>query len=203
MKYTKPSRTAHLRRLARELNMTYSETDDWGLMELLQGFNLFQKGRRQKISNILHSADEFLELNISIFDYEYVVGKNRERNTTRQTVFFFRSRALGLPEMYMKPENFFHRVANYLNLSQDIDFDEFEDFSKQYLLQGEDEEYIRYTMNESVLQFFTTEKGWTLEAINFFLMFHKQGQLLKTWEIKQLFKKGMKLHEMLKYKAAK
>lgn len=202
MKYTKSPRTAHLQRLARELNMSFSETDDWGLMELLNEFKIFKQGRRRKISNILHSVDDFLELNISIFDYEYVVGKNRERNTKRQTVFFFRSRALGLPEMYMKPENVFHRIANYLHLSQDIDFEEFPKFSKQYLLQGEDEEYIRYTMNNEVLTFFTKEKGWTLEAINFFLMFHYNNKLLKPWEIKRLFKKGIKLHEMLKYKPA-
>jgi hypothetical protein len=198
MKYTKSPRTAHLQGLARELNMNFSETDDWGLMELLQGFQLFQKGRRQKITNVLHSVDDFLELNISIFDFEYVNGKNNERNTIRQTVFFFRSRALGLPEMYLRPEHFFHRIANYLKLSQDIDFEAFPDFSKQYLLQGEDEDYIRHTMNEQVLQFFTTEKGWTLEAINFFLMFHKHNELLKPWEIKRLFQKGLKLHEMLK-----
>lgn len=198
MKYSKSPRTAHLQRLARELNMNFSETDDWGLMELLQDFQLFRKGRRQKITNVLHSVDDFLELNISIFDFEYVVGKNRERNTLRQTVFFFRSRALGLPEMYMRPENVFHRIANYLKLSQDIDFEAFPDFSKQYLLQGEDEAYIRHTMNEDVLQFFTTEKGWTLEAINFFLLFHQHNQLLKPWEIKRLIQKGLKLHEMLK-----
>ena len=200
MKYTKSPRSAHLQRLARELKMSYSEMDDWGLMELLEDFQLFQKGRRRKITNVLHSVDDFMELDITIFDYEYVVGKNRERNRTRQTVFFLRSRSLGLPEMYLRPEKFFHRIANYLNLSQDIDFEEFPKFSQQYLLQGEDEEYIRHTMNQDVLQFFTKEKGWTLEAINFFLMFHNNDKLLKPWEIKRLFKKGMKLHEMLKYK---
>jgi hypothetical protein len=46
MKYTKSTRSAHFQRLARELNMTFSATDDWGLMELLQEFELFQKGRR-------------------------------------------------------------------------------------------------------------------------------------------------------------
>lgn len=200
MKYTKSPRAAHFRNLARELKMSYSETDDWGLMELLSDFELRQKGRRHKISNILRSVDEFMELDISIFDYEYVVGRNRKRNTKRQTVFFFRSRALGLPEIYMKPENFLHRLANYLNLSQDIDFEEFPKFSKQYLLQGEDEDYIRHTMNDKVLEFFTTEKGWTLEAVNFFLVFHKQDKLLKPWEVKRLYKKGLKLHEIIKYK---
>ena len=199
MKYTKSARTAHLHRLARELNMSFSETDDWELMPLLDEFRLFRKGRRRKISNILHSVDDFLELNISIFDYEYTTGKNRERNRKRQTVFFFRSRALGLPEMYMKPERLFNRIASYLALQQDIDFEEFPKFSKQYLLQGEDEDYVRYTMNKDVLTFFTKEKGWTLEAINFFLMFHHQGKILKPWEIKRLLKKGLKLHEMLKY----
>lgn len=200
MKYTKSPRAAHFRNLARELKMSYSETDDWGLMELLSDFELRQKGRRHKISNILRSVDEFMELDISIFDYEYVVGRNRKRNTKRQTVFFFRSRALGLPEIYMKPENFLHRLANYLNLSQDIDFEEFPKFSKQYLLQGEDEDYIRHTMNDKVLEFFTKEKGWTLEAVNFFLVFHKQDKLLKPWEVKRLYKKGLKLHEIIKYK---
>ncbi|MEM7379847.1 MAG: ABC-F family ATP-binding cassette domain-containing protein [Bacteroidota bacterium] len=57
-----------------------------------------------------------------MFDYSYQRGKNNQKRTYRQTVFFVKSKKLGLPELFMKPESFFNMIGTYLGM-QDIDFE--------------------------------------------------------------------------------
>ena len=47
---------------------------------------------------------------------------------------------------------------------QDIDFEQAEDFSKQYLLRGEDEARIRGTFNGTVLAFLAGKPGWSVQT---------------------------------------
>ncbi len=199
MAYVKDrNRTARIRNVARALQMNFVGDELFDVQELLTDFKLFDKGRNKKIYNVLHKADDWLELDLRIFDYEYTQNYGKHKKTYRQTVFFMRSRKLGMPEMLMKPETFFNKITEYLNITQDIDFEEYPKFSSQYLLQGEDEEYIRTVMTDKVLKFFTKEKGWTLETLNFFMVLYKHNRVLKPWEINRLYGKGMKLHEMFK-----
>lgn len=192
------NRKARIRNVARALQMNYLGDELFDVQELLADFKLFDTGRNKRIYNVLHKADDWLELDLRIFDYEYTLNYGKSKKTYRQTVFFMRSRKLGMPEMLMKPETFFNKITEYLNITQDIDFEEHPKFSSQYLLQGEDEDYIRTVMTDKVLKFFTREKGWTLEALNFFMVFYKHDRLLKPWEINRLYGRGMKLHEMFK-----
>lgn len=205
MSYNKHNskRTAIFRNIARALQMKFIGDELFDVQELLADFTLFTKGRNKKIYNVLHKTDDWLQLDLRIFDYEYTQNYGKNKKVHRQTIFFMRSRELGMPEMQMQPETFFHKITAYLNITQDIDFEEYPKFSAQYLLQGEDEEYIRTVMSDQVLKFFTLEKGWTLETVNFFMILYKENKLLKPWEVQRLYKKGMKLHEMFKMEEIK
>ena len=189
------SRATILRSLAVKMDMDFEQEDEYGLLELLRDFKLFRKGRKKKIYNVMRSVDEWMETDIKVFDYHYLVGKNRQRNYKRQTVFFVKSKALGLPELMLKPENLFHKVAEHLGM-QDIDFDEYPKFSQQYLLQGDDEELIRDAMTPSILRFFTVERNWTLEGINYFMIFYRKNRLLDPRAVLSFYKKGRRLHDM-------
>ena len=104
-------RTQKMSKIAFDFEMDFHPKDDWGLLALLKGFQLFRQGRRRRISNILQRKDDFLELETYIFDYRFVRGRSKHRKTFNQTVFFIQSKKLGLPEFLMKPENFFHRIG--------------------------------------------------------------------------------------------
>ncbi len=54
-------------------------------------------------------------------------------------------------------ESFFHKIRNIIGY-KDIDFDTHPNFSKNYLLNGEDENAIRNVFNEGVLYFFENKK---------------------------------------------
>ena len=86
---------------------------------------------------------------INVFDYRFTISTGKTSVTKEQTVFFMNSKELGLPDFYMKPEHFLHKIAAFLGF-EDIDFEEFPGFSDQYHLKGEDEHYIRAVMGEDV-----------------------------------------------------
>ena len=189
------SRASELQNLAYRMELQYRPEDEWGLMALLRDFRLFKRGFSKKIRHIIHHADSFRSLSLNVFDYSYKVKKGKRVERRRQTVFFLQSKYLSLPEMRMQPENFFHRIGEWLGM-QDIDFEEFPEFSDSYLLKGEDEEYIRHTMNEKVLRFFTVEKMWSLEGVGYFMVLYKKNEVVPVREIEKFIDKGLYLHDM-------
>lgn len=191
------SRTERLSRVARQLGMSFSEKDNSNL-SLLEGFQLFSKGSRKKITNHMHKIDDWMNMEINIFDYQYTISSGKNRRTSRQTVFFINSKDLGLPQILIKPERFFHKIGNYLGLVQDIDFEEYPEFSDHYLVQGDDEEMVRHTLGKQVLKYFTIEKNWHLEGINYYLIFYKHKKRLGHQQITRFHNKGMEIYKMLK-----
>jgi hypothetical protein len=192
------ARGHELENVAYRLGMEYQYGEEWGIMPYLQDFNLFRIGRGRKITHMLYTQDEWLESRVFVFDYVYRSGKNRRKHY--QTVFFVESKDLGLPQFFLKPEHFFHQVGELLGLTQDIDFEEHPEFSKRYWLKGDDEDYIRHTFNKKVRHFFTVEKNWSLEGINYYMIFYKRGRLLPAKDIKEFYEKGMALVKMLSQK---
>lgn len=177
--------------------MEYSPKDEWGLKTLLKDFKLFRRGGRKRIRNLLHKQSGLHQLDTRIFDYQFTISTGNSSRTFKQTVFFVESKELGLPQFWMKPESFFHRVGAYLGF-EDIDFEEYPKFSENYYLKGEDEEYIRGTLNDEFLKFFSVEKKWYLEGLNYYMIFYRFNKVLSPQEVKQLHDKGLNLVEMLK-----
>lgn len=193
-------RASKIRALASHLDMQYFPTDEWGMMALLSDFRLFKRGRKKKIENVMRRVDPMLETEVNIFDYRYTVSSGKTTKTHKQTVYFVRSKSLALPEFLMKPENILHQIGEWLNFTQDIDFEDFPEFSQQYLLQGEDEEYIRHKMTPQVLRYFTVERDWTLEGVNYFMIFYQNRKQMEANQIRNFYRKGMSIFSMLKEK---
>lgn len=190
------ARQQALEKVAFQLGMNFSATDEWGLKTLLRDFKLFKRGGRRKILNMMQHQSALNEMDIRIFDYQFTVSTGNSSRTFKQTVFFVESKKLGLPQFLMKPENFLHRIAAYLGF-EDIDFEEYPKFSTQYYLKGEDEDYIRGTLNDDFLKFFSIERNWYLEGLNYYLIFYKFNKLLPPTNIKDFHRKGLKLIEIL------
>lgn len=190
-------RSMDIKELAPQLRMDYAASDDWGLIHLLTDFRLFRRGYGKRITNVLSMKDSMLDFHLRIFDYKFVVGAGNSTRRISQTVFFVDSKKLGLPHFSMQPENFFHKIGQHFGL-QDLDFEAYPAFSDQYLLRGEDESLIRSTMSKDMLHFFTLEKYWSLEGMNYYFIFYKWNKILPVDQVHQLHKKGLQLFEMLK-----
>ncbi|MCU0429685.1 MAG: SulP family inorganic anion transporter [Cytophagaceae bacterium] len=67
--------------------------------------------------------------------------------------------------------------------SKDINFDKYPDFSKDFYLEGRNEQEVRAFFNHRMLQFFEREKGYYIESHNNVLLIHKRLELLEPIEI--------------------
>ena len=191
-------REKSLQNLAHRLGYQYSEGDAFGLSTKLQGFRLTSQGHDHEISNVLRSRHELLEHDLFVFDYRF--DPYTGRGDTHQTVLFVQSQQMGLPELHLQPETLVHKFGELLGWG-DIDFVRFPKFSGQYRLTGDDEVFIRHHFNEDVLNFFTLNKGWSLEGIGYYLILYKKGLLLPPDQIQTLFRNGMQVYGLFRQDA--
>ncbi len=195
MKYPK-SRHEDLKSIAFQLGMSLQEKDEWGMKSLLKDFKLYKKGHSQKIQNLMNSVGGMMEEKFSIFDFKVVVQAGNTPVVYWQTAFFVQSKNLGLPQMLLKPENFFHKIGAWLGM-QDIDFEEYPEFSDKFLLKGEDKNRIRQTINENVTRFFLVNKEWCMESLGYYMILYRENKLIAPQEIKVLYRNGMKIYQEL------
>lgn len=180
---------------AEKIGVDFSVKDEYGQLNLLRDFELFKKGYGKQITNMLSYPKADDGPDFRVFDYKYVIGAGNNTRAIKQTVFFVHSKALNLPQLFMKPENFFDRVGKYFGM-QDINFETHPVFSKEYLLQGPDEDLIRKQFNEEVLRYFTIEKKWRLEGINYMMIFYARGKRIPPEQIDWFHKKGMEVYNL-------
>jgi hypothetical protein len=196
----KHRRTSAIKDLALLNGFDYEEKDDWGLINLLKDFRLFRKGGSKRFRNMLIDRDRARTYDFRVFDYAYTVSTGKSSVTYTQTVFYVHSKNLGLPEFWMKPEHFFNKVASWFGYN-DIDFDGYPVFSEQYFLKGPDEYFIRVNMNEDILNFFSFEKGWHLEGVNYFMIMYRHNKLMKPHEIMDFYHTGKRIYNYFKMPA--
>ena len=193
----KDKRGDEIKSLAYHLDMQYTKRDRYGLKKLLGQFQLFREGGGRKITNLLKKEDEWLQSKVAVFDYQYTISTGKSSQTFYQTVFFIQSKKLSLPQFLIKPEHFFHRVGKFLKLTQDIEFEEHPEFSKKFLIQGDEASLVKDALPDELARFFTIEKKWSLEGMNYFLIFYQKHKRLPPESIGDFYKKGMKIYEWL------
>lgn len=198
MRKSTPLRTQILTKVAHKIGFEYMDKDSWGIESLLKDFYLFRKGRRRQIRHLMQKKDGLMETNMYIFDYHFIKGYGNNSKRMAQTVFFIDSRKLGLPQFLMQPEKFFNKAANWIGIQKDIDFVDYPKFSTQYQLNGDDEDFIRYSIKPDFLHFFSFEQGWTLEGLNYFLIIYRKNRLITADSIEVLHGKGMHILKMLR-----
>ncbi len=193
MNHKLSARANSMRSLAAKLEMQFHSKDEFGLMGLLKDFRLFRKGSYKTIRHIIKKESVWLDNKIVVFDYRYKEGKRY----IDQTVFFIQAKDLSLPEFYMKPETIFHKIGQWLGM-KDINFEEYPKFSSQYWLKGEDEEYIRYSLNDDFLKYFTVARNWHVEGVGYFLILYRPGRLFNQQDILRFLKLGYDIYDRLR-----
>lgn len=177
-------------------DLKFLDRDEFGTKAYLKSFNLFKYGKG-KIRNLSQKKSHTLDEEISLFDYKYTISTGKSSVTYDQTVFFVNSKNLGLPEFILKPENIGHKIAAFLGW-EDIDFESYPAFSDKYHLKGKDEEFIRHHFNDDVLKFFSKTSGWTVEAVNYYLVFYAHNSLVPENILSDFFRLGYGVYELFK-----
>ncbi|MFS8858337.1 hypothetical protein NW851_10715 [Synechococcus sp. H55.7] len=158
--YLEKKRREALEQVARSLGMSFSAELPEGIRSrLLQaGFELFERGYDRGFYNSI-SKQLIDGTEIGSFDYKHT-GRRRPGIYTRgggsihlQSVFWAYCEDLRLPHFRLHPEvPLFHDIAKAFGM-QDINFEGHPQFSRKYLLRGEDEAKVRLRFDPSFLSF--------------------------------------------------
>ena len=144
-------RTEQLRAVAAQLVWNFAEEAPFNMIAGLEQFTLFNQGHSKQIKNFMYG--EANGVKAAVFDYTYVTGSGKHRQVHNQSVTYLESGNLRAPYFSLRPEGFFTKIMQAFGY-QDIDFGQRPEFSKQYLLRGQDEIAIRQTFNDGLLSFF-------------------------------------------------
>ena len=153
--------------------------------------NLFEKGRNRHCKNALTGKLE--DVHVALFDYRYTTGHGKQKRTYHQTVTTFQLPTPRFPAFELVRENFFHKIGQAFGY-KDIDFDDFPEFSKRYLLRGSDETAIREFFTPDTLTFFEQlNEKWTIHADGQWLIVYQPSKRIKPANLAAFLEETWKL----------
>ena len=180
-----------LENFANELSLDFYPLGHDPLFEKIQEFKLFNSGHSRKMTNVILGETDIVS--VAIFDYRYVTGNGKEQHSHFQTVVAMEAADLEIPAFTMRPENLFDWFGSVLGL-QDINFEDHPEFSKAFVLKGEDEERIRKFFDMELLDFFTERKGITFEGTPGKFIYFKGGKTTKPDDMREYLEEGYSVY---------
>lgn len=188
-------RTQSLQQLAATLGWSFAADAPLTQIAWLDRFTLFSQGRSRQIRNFMYGQAQGVKA--AVFDYIYVTGSGKSQQTHYQTVVYLETVNLALPMFSLRPETLFHRMLSAFGY-QDIDFGQRPEFSKQYILRGQNELAIRQTFNDRVLSFFEGYAGTCVDAGGSQLFIYRAGQRFQPPEIEGYVGLGLQAMNLLR-----
>jgi len=185
--YIEKKRTEAMRQASLRLGFAFSPKGDPAFQNEMAAFQLFNQGHTRVLKNLMRGSGS--DADIAIFDYRYTIGSGKNQHTRKQTVIRFRSTGLDLPGFSLSPENIMHKIGSLFGY-QDIDFENFPDFSKRYLLRGQDETRIRMAFNDRVVRFFEQKHPVCTEGLGNQFIFYRSSREIKTENLNSFIAEG-------------
>jgi hypothetical protein len=176
---------------ADELGLAFFLTGHSELQEKLQRFNLFTTGHSRNLKNVILGETDVAS--IAIFDYRYTTGSGKNQQTFDQTVVAMESEALKIPSFALRPESVFDIVGSALGF-QDIDFADHPQFSKSFVLKGQNEEAIRRFFDVQLLDFFAERKGICFECSPGLFIYYRSRKKKKAEELRDYLGEGYSVY---------
>ena len=170
-------RTEAMAQAATAMRFAFEETADY---ETLGTFPLFERGRARKAKNVMRG--ETAGHPVVVTDYSYTISSGKNSHTYSQTVVIFERAAERLPDFELGPENFLHRIGQVFGY-QDIDFEGDEEFSKTFLLRGENEDGIRRVFTPAVLAACRNHPDWSVQVRGGRMAVFRAGKRCKPEEV--------------------
>lgn len=175
---------------AAQLRWTFCAEAPWNYIPGLDRFTLFTQGHSKHIKNMMYG--EAKGTKAAVFDYIYTTGSGRSSATFYQSVVYLEPTNLNLPYFSLRPESFMSKVLAAFGY-QDIDFGQRPEFSRQYILRGQDEQAIRRTFNDQLLAFYESYPGTSTDGGGNQLFVYRGGYRFQPQEIRSYVGLGLKV----------
>ena len=189
--YYEKKRREKLAQIAQDLGFSFAQKgpgpDEIGLGHL----DLFQHGHAQRANNMISGKLE--DIAVALFDYRYTTGHGKQQKTHLQTVATFKLPVPAFPAFQLRREHLFHKLGQMFGY-KDIDFPDYPQFSKRYLLRSDSEEAIRAFFTEEVIRFFEQfDEKWSIEAAGQALVVYQPSKRIKPANLTTFFEKTWEL----------
>jgi hypothetical protein len=188
-------RTQTLQATAAQLGWSFAAAAPLNMIPSLERFALFNEGHSRQIKNFMYG--EASGVKAAVFDYVYVVGHGKHRHTYFQSVVYLEPPSLNVPIFTLRPEGFMQKMLSAFGY-QDIDFGQRPEFSRQYILRGQDEPAIRRTFSDRLLSFYETYPGTCTEAGGGQLFVYRSGYRFQPQEVQSFVGLGLQLLSLLR-----
>jgi len=174
---------------AEGMGWQFTSNADYIYDSLSQAFPFFNAGEGRSFKNMFKGQAGGAD--VKIFEFEYRFGGGTHPTVREQTIVHFRSSKLNLPNFSLRPEGVLSKIGSTLG-SQDIDFETHPEFSKSYLLRG-DEQDIRKIFDNSVLAFYEKKSGVRTMGAGDQLIYFRDGARIAPQGIKDLLDEALKV----------
>lgn len=176
-------RQKRLRNLATEKEYQYKSQVDWNTL-YLKKFHFFEIRPIERKYNCLKGTFEDLNVSWEIADVTFNEGQAFTAETFNTTLMVLKLNQK-IPVFTMEKEGvlekIFDRVMAFTGY-KDIDFEMYPDFSKKFLLMGNDESEIRSFFTDEIIRFFENHQIYHVESNGEALIIFDKIKLARTDE---------------------
>ena len=170
-------RSGKIQEIANRLGLTFRRKPTEADNLLPTGCHVAEIGHGRLVSNVLEAA-RTAELNLTLFDYQYTIGHGKSSNTVYQTITRMQSDLFRLPVFLLFPETFLAKMGKMFGRA-DINFSDSPEFSRRYILRGDDEAAIRALFTPALRQVLEKQDRLTIEGAGSLLFIFRKGRRLK------------------------
>jgi len=195
-------RTEAWKQVAGELGVQFVG-DHNAILNRCGGMRVFQKGYRRRVKNAI--CGDAGNVRITVADYSFRTrssssGTNSgsKSKTHRRTVCVLESHELDVPHCYLRPEVMLFDALGSMFGGQDIDFADDPEFSRAFVLQGDNESAVRELFDAEVRAWFAARKGqrFHFEVRGNTLVFHT-GRRRKPQEVREMMQQALEIMRLL------
>jgi MFS superfamily sulfate permease-like transporter len=165
----------------------------------LRNFQFFEIRPIDQKSNCMQGVNKDLDVQWEIADVTFHEGASFSSEVFHATVMTLRL-PKPLPKFVMEKEGIFDKIFDRVMAFsgyKDIDFDLFTDFSKRYLLMGEDEEEIRALFTPELLEFIEKEQIHHIECNGEALLVFNKLKLARIDQVEKTIDFSRRLTEQI------
>mgnify|MGYP001765424946 CR=1 FL=1 len=183
--------------LAAEMGFNFQADDKIFTQQLesMGRFELFSKGRSRKAMNILRSKRKDYE--VTLFDYRYTTGSGRSSQTHYQTIALFSLESSEFPQYILRPRSLLDKVVAKFGMKE-IDFSQRPEFSKKYIVRGNDETAIKRVINDAVQTHFKQQNKLTSEANGNQFLIYRTDYRVKPEELRTFLENATQVLELIR-----
>jgi hypothetical protein len=174
-------RSQKIEAIAKSFGLTFRRKPTDADKALPFGSYLANEGHGRIVSNVLEAARSD-ELNFTIFDYQYTIGYGKSSSTYQQTITRMQSSLFHLPSFILYPETFFAKMGKAFGRT-DINFPESPEFSRKFILRGDDEAAIRALFTPTLRQALEPHERLTIEGAGDLLFIFRAARRAKPDEL--------------------